>query len=108
LEHYGIDYDPLSSYINYSDGKKVIYASFGTVVNGTLRVYYERVVNHIFTEAVEALRDRDDVQLILSEGCTPSVRNAPKTIAMMDALPGHMAGSNAFHSRCYCSIPISF
>jgi MGT family glycosyltransferase len=49
-------------------GKKVVYASCGTVVSGTLNAYYEGTMHHLFAEAIEALRDREDVQLIVSAG----------------------------------------
>jgi len=134
LEHYGIHYDPLSSYINYSGfnlvftarfwaeshfkcgasyhfcgpvpfqhspedpdhpsigiaraardaGKKVVYASFGTVVNGTLRTYYEKVIDRIFAEIIAALGERDDVRLILSAGRKPAAGSDPKMIVNMD------------------------
>jgi len=50
-------------------GKKIVYVSLGTVVNGTLREYYEGVVYRIFSDVIRALRERKDVHLIISEGC---------------------------------------
>ncbi|HEX2122500.1 MAG TPA: nucleotide disphospho-sugar-binding domain-containing protein [Thermoanaerobaculia bacterium] len=64
-------------------GKKVAYASFGTVISGTLNAYYEPAMHHIFTEVIGALRGRDDVQLILSSG-----RGGVGTPAEHSAMPG--------------------
>ncbi len=49
-------------------GKKIVYVSLGTVVNGTLRDYYHDVVYRIFSDVICALKERKDVHLIVSEG----------------------------------------
>ena len=49
-------------------GRKVVYASFGTVISGTLNRYYEPAMHHMFADVIGGLGGRDDVQLILSSG----------------------------------------
>lgn len=60
--------------------KKVVYSSFGTVVSGPLASYYSTTIEQIFCDVAQALRERDDVYLILSTGRRPTNTDLPSDL----------------------------
>jgi MGT family glycosyltransferase len=75
-----------------SAGKRLVYASMGTVVNGTLSTFYRETVYRIFAGVVAALKPRDDVRLIISAGRKAGAGPAePLPLFGADALPGNVS-----------------